>query len=815
MIVLKFGGSSVATPERILGVASILGDYHKAKRHFCAVFSAFGGVTDQLLDMSAKAASGDISYLELLKAVRERHLSAAQVLLDDDRFASALTILDQHLDDLQDILHGVFLVKELTGRLSDYIVSFGERLSAFIISKALEQQGIPAVYLDARKVVTTDEQFGAAKVLFEQTNEAIGKYFELHPGEVPIITGFIGATPAGVTTTLGRGGSDYTGAIFAAALQAERLEIWTDVDGVLTADPRKVRKAFTIPAMTYAEAMEMSHFGAKVIYPPTLQPVLSNHIPLFIRNTFRPDFPGTHISHDKPSKDRAVQGISSIGDVALLTLQGSGMVGVPGIAARLFGALAQAGVNIMLITQGSSEQSITFAVEPAAAARAKAVAEAAFEFEIRRGSIDPVRIEEHLSVVAVIGENMRYQPGIAGRLFGALGKNGVNCIAIAQGSSELNVSVVISRADESKALNALHEAFFLSDTTEMHLFIIGVGLIGSTLLKQIAHQAPHLKTQRALEVKVTGLANSRNMVFNSDGVPLDRWEDSLHHAADVTDIPAFIHRMKALNLSNSIFIDNTASDEVARFYEEILDASISISTPNKMATSSSYAQYARLKRIAARRGVSFAYETNVGAGLPVISTLNDLINSGDEIRRIEAVLSGSLSFIFNQFRPGMRFSSIVRKAQELGFTEPDPRIDLNGIDVRRKLIILSRESGWPLEAEDVEIVPLLPEACRNAPTVEAFFAALEEADGYFDELVTTAAADNTALRMVARLENGKASVGLQPFDRTHPFYMLSGSDNMIVFSTARYVERPLVIRGPGAGAEVTAAGVFAEIIKMI
>jgi aspartokinase/homoserine dehydrogenase 1 len=814
MIVLKFGGSSVSTPERILSIINILQTYHQKGLPFCVVFSAFGGVTDSLLEMSQKAASGDQSYLELLDAFKSRHLAAARALLDDALYSETSTQIDKNNEDLHDILHGVSLVRELTNRLSDYIVSFGERMSAYIISRALVQAGIPADYLDARKVIVTDEQFGSAKVNFALTNESIKKYFTENKN-LQIITGFIGATTTGITTTLGRGGSDYTGAIFAAALKASCLEIWTDVDGVLTADPRKVKRAFTIPSMTYAEAMEMSHFGAKVIYPPTLQPVLAGNIPLYIKNTFNPDFPGTFISNNKNTKDRAVQGISSISHIALLTIQGSGMFGVPGIAARLFGALAQSRINVILITQGSSEQSITFAVEPGVAALSKTVVESAFEYEIRQGNIDPVKIEESLSIVAIIGENMRYQPGISGRMFGALGKNGINCVAIAQGSSELNVSVVIPRADEAKALNALHEAFFLSDTTEIHLFIIGVGLIGSTLLKQIQHQAPYLKEKRALEVIVTGLANSRKMIFNPDGVDLDSWEQQLQNAEAATDIPAFIQEMKSLNLSNTIFIDNTASNEVARFYEEILDASISISTPNKIATSSSYEQYARLKDLSARRGVYFEYETNVGAGLPVISTLNDLMNSGDQIIKIEAVLSGSLSYIFNHFKEGSRFSSIVKKAQELGYTEPDPRIDLNGIDVRRKLIILSREAGLHTEANDVEIVPLLPESCSSAPSVEAFFTMLEKEDDYFDALLATANASGKALRMVAQLDGNKASIGLQAVDQTHPFYLLSGSDNMIVFTTARYRERPLVIRGPGAGAEVTAAGVFAEVIKMI
>ncbi|RMD71679.1 MAG: ACT domain-containing protein, partial [Bacteroidetes bacterium] len=492
----------------------------------------------------------------------------------------------------------------------------------------------------------------------------------------------------------------------------------------------------------------------------------------------------------------------------------SGMVGVPGTAARLFGALAQAGINVILITQGSSEQSISFAVQPADARKAKRRVEKEFAFELEKGAIDGVRLEEDLAVVAIIGENMRYRPGIAGRLFQALGKNGINAVAIAQGSSELNISVVIARDDESKALNALHEAFFLSDTKELHLFLVGVGLIGSTLLRQIQQQADWLREKSGLEIKITGLANSKKMLFDPEGIAPDAWKARLEADGEPMSMARFVERMKALNLSNSIFVDNTASEKVASFYESILDASISISTPNKIATSSSYLQYQRLKQIAAKRGVPFMYETNVGAGLPVISTLTDLIQSGDRILKIEGVLSGSLSFIFNNFREGTRFSDIVREARKRGYTEPDPRIDLNGIDVRRKIIILARETGLPLEQKDVEIAYILPEAVRNAPSVEEFFKELKAADDHFERMRREAEEEGKVLRFAAVLENGQAAIRLLRVGPEHPFYNLSGSDNMIVFTTERYSERPLVVRGPGAGAEVTAAGVFAEIIRI-
>ena len=586
------------------------------------------------------------------------------------------------------------------------------------------------------------------------------------------------------------------------------------MDGVLTADPRKVKKAFTVPKMTYAEAMEMSHFGAKVIYPPTLQPALQKRIPLYIKNTFNPSFEGTYITDKRDPSGHAVTGISSINKVALLTLQGGGMFGVPGIAGRLFGSLAAAGINVILITQGSSEHSITFAIPPDLAEKARQRVESEFEYEMEKKMVEPVKVEMDLSVVAIIGENMRYRPGIAGRMFQALGKNGVNVVAIAQGSSELNISVVVSYSDEAKAMNALHEAFFLSDTKELHLFMVGVGLIGSTLIEQVKAQAKYLKEKRSLEVRIVGLANSKKMLFNEDGIALDSWKEDLVSNGEPVDLAGFIQKMKSLNLSNTIFVDNTANEQVAHFYETILESSISISTPNKISTSSSYLQYQRLKNIATRRGVQFLYETNVGAGLPVLSTLEDLIASGDRIIKIEGVLSGTMSFIFNQFKEGMKFSEIVREAKKLGYTEPDPREDIGGADVRRKLIILARETGLALEAADVKIESILPKTAEEADSVEAFFKELEKSDDHFSQIAAKAAKEGKVLRMIASLDNGMASIGLKAVDSSHPFYSLSGSDNMIVFTTERYKERPLVVRGPGAGAEVTAAGVFAEIIRI-
>ena len=820
MKVLKFGGSSVAKPERIQSIVQILKKYQARNDQFTVVFSAFGGVTDSLIDMANKAEAADIHYMVLFEQFKTRHLEATQALLSASRFNKIQKEITQNCDDLNGVLRGIFLIREVSPRTMDYVMSFGERMSALIIAHTLDENGIPAEFLDARKVVKTDRNFGAAKVDFEATDAFIAKYYKAHP-KVQVVTGFIGSakgngkdTDFGLTTTLGRGGSDYTAAIIAAGLNAEVIEIWTDVDGVLTADPRKVKKAFTIPTMTYAEAMEMSHFGAKVIYPPTLVPALKKNIPLYIKNTFNSDFIGTFISTERNANAGAVQGISSIGNITLLTLSGSGLFGTPGVAGRLFSALASGNVNVILITQGSSESSISFAVQPTDALKARRTVEKAFEFELKNGSVDAIKTEADLAVVAIVGENMRYQPGIAGTMFQSLGKNGVNCVAIAQGSSELNISVVIPRADEAKALSALHEGFFLSDTQTLHIFMIGVGLIGSTLLKQIEKQAKFLKENRSLEIKVVGLSNSRQMLFDEQGIDLNNWKSTLYEtvAAEPRSslIGNFVEKMSKLNLPNSIFIDATANADVASEYDKILSGSISISTPNKIANSIAFSNYQKLKAIARKRGVKFLYETNVGAGLPVISTLNDLINSGDQILKIEGVLSGSLSFIFNNFKAGQKFSDIVKEAKTLGFTEPDPRVDLNGFDVRRKLVILARESGLPLEEADVVIENILPKACQEAKTVEDFFVALEKEDKYFESLLET----GKCLRMIAKIENNKATIGLQKVDDKNPFAQLNGSDNMIVFTTERYKERPLVVRGPGAGAEVTAAGIFAEIITI-
>ena len=814
MKVMKFGGSSVGHPDRIREIISILAAQRERGEQIAVVVSAFGGSTDQLIAMARYAAAGDESWRTTYQAFRERHDDAIRELTSGERRKRLLADIRENHHALSSLLEGISMVREASLRSMDYVLSFGERNSAFIISRALQEAGLNAQFLDARNVIKTDKRFGSANVKFAETYEHIANHFKTSGG-IQVVTGFIASHTKGLTTTLGRGGSDYTAALLAAGLRAKSIEIWTDVDGVMTADPRAVRRAFTIPRLSYAEAMEMSHFGAKVIYPPTLLPAMQLGIPLYIKNTFRPEFEGTLVTRVADPGGRAVKGISSLRDVSLLTLEGSGMFGVVGISGRLFGAIAQAGINVILITQGSSEHNITFAVAPDKADLAKRKVEATFRHEIDSGQLRPIKVEPRLSVIAVIGEQMRFKPGIAGRLFEALGRNGINCVAIAQGSSELNISVVIRRDDEKKALNALHDAFFLSDLRDVNLFLVGTGLIADELLRQMAGQVERLRESKRMNLRLIGLTNSRRMALDEDGIAIERWEEILGERGVPADIDKFVEQAVELNLSNSIFVDCSASHHVADRYERLLEESIAVSTPNKVATSSSYARYLNLKQLAADNSTVFAYETNVGAGLPIIGTLHDLSASGDTVHAIQGILSGSLSYIFNTFNGSRPFSAVVREAQQMGYTEPDPREDLSGKDIARKLVILAREAGIGLEVDDVTVDPILSEAASEAVGVDAFFETLvAEDDAPLAQRAREVASRGGKLVMLGEIRDGAAGVGLREIDVDSPFYGMSGSDNMVVFHTDRYRERPLVIRGPGAGASVTAAGVFAEIITI-
>jgi bifunctional aspartokinase / homoserine dehydrogenase 1 len=812
MKVLKFGGSSVANPERIKSVIDILLPYIQHEK-ITVVFSAFGGVTDLLINLSTMALAGDVGYKTQLEQLEKKHLEAVRELVDIQKQSSIIAQVKFTINELEDVLHGTFLVKERTLRSLDYIMSFGERLSAYIISEAIIGRNIKAEFLDARTVVRTDSNFGYAKIDFKTTNQLIQDHFKSHT-DLQVITGFIGSSASGETTTIGRSGSDYTAAIFAAALDATSLEIWTDVDGMMTADPRKVKKAFTVKEMTYEEAMELSHFGAKVIFPATMQPAMGKKIPIWIKNTFNPTFLGSVISANANGKTLIIKGVSSMGNISLFNVQGSGLQGVVGVSMRLFGTLAKEKINVILISQASSEHSICFAIESNFSAQAKAAIEKEFHYEILGGEMDRIVVENDLAIVAIVGEGMKHNPGTSGRMFTALGKAGVNVHAIAQGSSELNISVVIRQADTSKALNVLHEAFFLSDRKVLNVFLVGTGLIGKELVKMIDQQFAKLATQNHLEINLVGIANSKKMLFNADGIKLMQAVDTMINEGEPMSLSSYYEKMESLNLSNSIFVDCTSSEEVAGFYDRILSANISIVTPNKKANSGPLERYKKLKSTTTKRGVKFLYETNVGAGLPVINTLNDLLISGDKALRIEAVLSGTLNFIFSSFVEGKQFSEVVKEAKEKGFTEPDPRDDLNGMDVARKALILAREIGLDLELKDIEIENLVPEKCRGAMKVDEFFNKLSSFNSDFDKLRDQAQRKNEKLRYMAILEGGKAKVSLASVGALHPFYSLAGSDNIILLTTERYKERPMVIRGPGAGAEVTAAGVFADVIRI-
>lgn len=815
MKVLKFGGSSVAKPERIVHIGKLLKKRVKAGEKLTVVFSAFGGTTDQLIKIANSAASGKDKYLDEFLALQSRHLLAASVLLKNPLRKEVDRALVSELGTLSELLKGIYLVREASPRTMDYLLSFGERCSNYIISKYLKQIGLNAEYLDARKIIKTDKSFGQAKVNFKLTHETIQDYYKTRKSKVLIVTGFIGSDIGGLTTTLGRGGSDYTASIVSAALKAKSLEIWTDVDGVLTCDPRKVKNAYTIDNLTYNEAMELSHFGAKVIYPPTIQPALSSNIPIYIKNTFNPDFKGTHIGKAGKLKGKGrIKGLSSISGLSLLTLQGPGMMGVPGTAARLFSALAAGDVNIIMISQASSEHSICLAVKKDDEPIAQKLINQEFAKEINGKLIEAVSVQQDLAMLAIVGENMQKMPGIAGKLFNSLGRNGINVTAIAQGSSELNITFAINQSDELKALNLIHDSFFLSEQLTINLFVVGIGLIGGTLLKQIEDQHSSLLKNQLVNIKVVGIANSKKMHFSQDGIVLANYKTKLSASKTKSDVQHYLREMKEMNLPNSIFVDCTAGNHITKYYKQILESSISISTPNKVATSSSYKLYTELKALAKTHNVQFRYETNVGAGLPVLSTLRDLRNSGDKILKIEAVLSGSVSYIFNNFVEGKTFHQVVADAKKIGLTEPDPREDLGGNDIKRKIVILARESGGSLEPKDVKVEQILPTACRKAKNIKDFMKSLKDQDGHFSKLLQKASRKNSVLRYVAKIQGKKATVELREVKKDSPFYNLQGSDNMIVLTTRRYKDRPLVIKGPGAGAEVTAAGVFSEIINI-
>ena len=778
------------------------------------VASALGGITNQLEKCGNLAKAGDEAYKTLLKEVESRHLTVIDSLFSLKHQGGIKGQLKMLQNELEDICQGLFLLREMNPATHDKLLSFGERFSGLVISEALRFHNLPLQYVDAREMIVTDEDFGNARVDFDETRRRV-----LHKlgglNQLAYVPGFIASTRDGVPSTLGRGGSDYTAAILAAILDAERLEIWTDVDGVMTADPAYVENAKPLEKLSYVELMEMSHFGAKVIFPPSIQPVMAKNIPVLIKNTFRPLAPGTLIDGKGTPGGNLVKGLSHIENIALLTLSGGGMVGVTGTAARLFSCLSQQGVNVIFITQASSEHSITLAVADAQIETARKAVNKEFSAERKLGIIDPLLVETGLSIIALVGDNMKSSLGLSGKAFDALGKNGVNIRAIAQGSTERNISCVVKKSNVTKALNVLHERFFLAPYKRVNLFMIGVGNVGGTLLQQIGEQYDYLKNEYALKIKVVALANSRRMLFKEDGVDFGNWRQQLEAGGEPMDTNLFLDKMKALNLRNAVFVDNTASEAVASLYESVLKSSVSVVASNKIAASGPYAVYRRLNDRALAMKKKFLYETNVGAGLPVLKTIGDMIKSGDKILRIHAVLSGSLNFIFNNFKEGVRFSEVVDRARAGGYTEPDPRIDLSGKDVMRKILILARESGYPLEPEEVDIKPFMPEELMATPSVEAFLGKLPAFDDYFEKLRRDASEKGAKLRYVAEFDLGKARVGLRLAGPEEPWFQLDGKDNIVLIYSHRYAQQPLVIKGAGAGAEVTASGVFADIISIV
>ncbi len=806
MKVLKFGGTSVGSAENIQKVREILMGQND---DVIVVVSALGGITDKILSAAKMAAIGTGYFQAELTEINTRHFEAIDKLYVGSRQTEVKEKVKVLLNELERIVQGVSLIGELTPKTLDKIVGFGERLSSLIISEYIPS----SKWFDSSKLIRTNSDFGKAIVNFAETNKLIKSAFASFSG-IAIVPGFISGNDAGEFTTLGRGGSDYTGAIMAAAMDVSSLEIWTDVNGFMTADPRVISKAYTIKMLSYSEAMELSHFGAKVIYPPTILPVYQKGIPVRIKNTMDPEAEGTLITESKLNgKDLPIKGISSISNITLITIQGLGMVGVTGISARLFGALARQNVNVVLISQASSENSISFAIDTTSSVKAESAIREEFRREIELDQINKITIEENLAIVAIVGENMKHATGVAGKLFNTIGKNGINIIAIAQGASELNISWVVKVSDLRKTLNVVHESFFLSENVELNVFLLGIGLVGGNLLEQIKQQQPKLLKEKHLKIKLAGVANSKKMLFNRDGIDIATFRDMLISDGQVSSLESFKNEIISLNMYNSIFVDCTANDQAAGLYAELLNANVSIVTANKVAASSDYENYALLKKTAKRKGVKFLFETNVGAGLPIITTLNDLVNSGDTVLKIEAVLSGTLNFIFNTISEAIPLSQTIRMAKDQGYAEPDPRIDLSGVDVARKLLILVRESGYPFDMKDIKINTFIPEKYFEG-SVDDFWKKIPEMDAEFETNRKKLAADGRFWRFVAKFDEGKAEIGLQEITAGHPFADLQGSNNLVMFTTERYHEFPMIIKGYGAGAAVTAAGVFADIIRV-
>jgi aspartokinase/homoserine dehydrogenase 1 len=808
MKVLKFGGTSVGSAESILKVKNIVENIVGQR---VVVVSAVGGVTDKLIMAAKLAGEGNRDCFEKVNEIIEiHHRIINQLFTNKGDAEKVIALIEPDFDELKSIIKGVSLIKELSRKSTESISGIGERLSSKIISSLI----IGTKLFDSREYIKTTLEFGRNQVDFEQTNHLLDS-IKNQLGEIALFPGFISSNRKNENTTLGRGGSDYTAAILAAAWSAEMLEIWTDVDGFMTADPRIISRAYCIDNLSYTEAMELSHFGAKVIYPPTILPVYQKNIPIKIKNTFNPDAPGTLINgHKQGILQRQIKGISSIKGVSLITIQGIGMVGVTGISMRLFASLASKDINVILISQASSENSITIVVDTDMAATAQKAIEHEFKREIGLKQINNITVEKEMAVVAIVGENMKHTTGIAGMLFNSVGKNGVNVYAIAQGASELNISFVIKEKDIKKALNVIHESFFLSEYSRLNVFLVGKGTVGSKLLKKINEQTEKLYKVNKLRIRIVGIASSKKMLVDADGLQIDSLIKRLDNDGTDATVSDFRDKAIQMNLANSVFVDCTASEQVAAVYQSLLESNISVVTANKIASSSSYVAYSKLKETARDKGVKFLFETNVGAGLPIIAPINDLVKSGDKIVQLEAVLSGTLNFITNTLSPEKQLAEVIQEARDKGFSEPDPRIDLSGTDVMRKLLILAREAGYVMEKEDVEVEPFVPQSYMDVPSINSFMEKVKELNGSFETKRQELTSQGKRLRYAARLSQGKAKVGLVEVDKNHPFYDLEGSNNIILIWSENYNEHPMQIKGYGAGADVTAAGVFADIIKV-
>ena len=809
MKVLKFGGSSVANSENIQKVLAIVEKESKNQK-IAVVVSAFGKTTDKLILGANKALNNITSAKEILETIKEVHYQIINDLITTNKKEVNQEVTGL-FDRLLSIYEGIYLLQELSDKTLAKISSFGERFSSYIIANAAKES-FDAIHEESRELISTNNDFLNAQVNFEITTHNIISFFTKNKHQVTFLGGFISSNTIKETTTLGRGGSDYSASIYAAALDASELQIWTDVPGMFSANPRVVKQAFPISEISYEEAMELSHFGAKVLYPPTIQPPLRKEIPIRIKNTFDPENPGTLISNN-PKNSNEVKGISHIEDISLITLEGGGMIGIPGISKRLFETLSQEKINIVFITQASSEHSICVGIYENDANKAKELLEDTFCIEIDKKKIKPIIVENELAIIAVVGESMKNYQGLSGQMFSSLGKNNVNVRAIAQGSSEKNISAVINKKDAKKALNTLHEQFFGERIKQLNLFVTGVGNVGERFLAQLHKQRKFLKENLKLTIRVIGISNSRKMIFDDNGINLENWKDNLSNG-EPTSLDSFHKKVKELNHRNSVFIDNTANQQVSEVYEKYLRQSISVVTCNKIACASSFDNYKVLKEVSRKYNASFLFETNVGAGLPIIDTLKNLINSGDQIHKIQAVLSGSLNFVFNNFNEHSTFHDVVAQAQKEGYTEPDPKIDLSGVDVARKILILARESGYQLDLEDISNNAFLPGESLQTANNEDFYTSLIKNENHFQNIYKEANDKDCRLKYVAEFVNGKANVGLQHIASDHPFYNLEGSDNIVLFFTDRYPENPLLIKGAGAGAEVTASGIFADVIRI-